>query len=182
MTSNTDRTEWRDVVGFEGLYQVSDAGSVRSLARVVVRSNGARQTIRGGLLKLHPDGRGYFNVFLSREGLTKHHKVHRLVAFAFHGPGAPGTEVCHNDGDPLNNRASNLRWGTRSENIDDALRGGTFPIGEAVGHAILNEGQVREIRAERARGVVLTKLADRYGVHPATIQAAASGRSWKHVV
>ena len=116
--------EWRPVVGYEGRYEVSDDGRVRSLSRVVMRSNGAPQSVRAREL-IQCDFKGYRAVNLAMNGSAKVGLVHRLVASAFIGKGEIGQEVCHGDGTRTNNNASNLRWGSRSDNMQDALRHGT---------------------------------------------------------
>lgn len=112
---------WRPVVGYEGLYEVSDHGRVRSIPRV--DSRGRR--IRGGILALTRAPSGHVGVKLSRGGVYERGKVHRMVLTAFIGPAPEGHEALHGDGDPANNRLENLRWGTRSENIRDSVRHGT---------------------------------------------------------
>lgn len=117
---------WLPVVGHEGLYEVSDRGNVRSLPRVVVDADG-RTYPRGGqrLTPHNRGGRGYLFVGMSREGKVTHRPVHQLVLEAFTGPRTHGQEACHNDGNPSNNLAGNLRWGTRSENALDRVAHGT---------------------------------------------------------
>lgn len=106
-------TAWRDVPGFEGLYQVSDTGSVKSLRC-------------GRLLKPAITRRGYSAVTLYKGGHGKRSYTHRLVAEIFLAESRfPGAEVCHNDGDPANNAVENLRWGTRADNIRDSIQHGT---------------------------------------------------------
>lgn len=104
---------WLPVVGWEGRYEVSDYGRVRS---------------EGGLLRLNtrPDGRLQAN--LNRAGVQRMVKVHRLVLEAFVGPCLPSTEGCHNDGNVANNHVSNLRWDTRSANNLDSVRHGTHHL------------------------------------------------------
>jgi hypothetical protein len=113
---------WLPVVGWEGFYEVSDHGHVRSIDRTVC--DGKR--LRGRLLAPRDNGRGYPCVTLSRNNARKIVCVHRLVAQAFlpdsHFDGA---DVCHNDGSRTNNHVSNLRWGTRSDNITDTVIHGT---------------------------------------------------------
>jgi hypothetical protein len=70
---------------------------------------------------------GYWTVDLAANGKTKHKRVHVLVAEAFLGPRPPGRQCCHKNGNGLDNRAVNLRWGTPSENIQDSVRHGTHP-------------------------------------------------------
>ena len=116
--------QWLPVPGYEGLYDVSDQGRVRSLDRVVTERGGRTQRLRGRVLKPAPDPDGYLHVVLCN-GRPHTYKVHRLVARAFHGEPAPGQVVCHNDGTYTNNIAGNLRWDTRSANNLDTVRHGT---------------------------------------------------------
>lgn len=113
--------EWRAVVGWEGLYEVSSLGRVRSLPRQT--SHGI---VGGRVLKPSPNKRrnNYLQVGLSNV-TRRTAKVHVLVAAAFHGERPDGMEIRHLDGDPANNAASNLRYGTKSENMLDAVRHGT---------------------------------------------------------
>lgn len=114
--------QWRPVVGFEGLYEVSNIGRVRSLDRQI--GNGARGTrfMRGRLLSAKPGSKnGYLYVSV---GNTRR-LVHRLVLEAFVGPCPEGMECCHNDSNRTNNRVENLRWGTRFDNCQDIREAGT---------------------------------------------------------
>lgn len=116
---------WRPVVGFEGLYEVSDQGRVRSLDRVTTGRWGAA-AYRGRMLlpdRNNPDG--YERVTLQRAGKRIRRAVHHLVLEAFVGPRPDEAEACHGDGDPANNVASNLRWDTHSANIRDKRAHGT---------------------------------------------------------
>lgn len=117
--------EWRDITGYEGYYQVSDLGRVRSVSRIIVNSLGRTQHRKGRVLRASPNADGYPRVGLSQASVVKDAYVHALVAMAFLPPPAPGEEVCHYDGDPGHNVVSNLRWGTRTENLLDAVRHGT---------------------------------------------------------
>lgn len=112
---------WKPVVGYEGIYEVSSFGRVRSLPRV--DSRGRR--VRGGMLTILTHPSGHQQVKLSRDGRTTQAKLHRVVLEAFIGPPAHGYEALHDDGNPANNNAGNLRWGTRSENMLDRVRHGT---------------------------------------------------------
>ena len=117
---------WLPVVGYEGLYEVSDHGRVRGMDRVVMRGNGAPQTIRGRVLVGKPVRGAHLQVALRRPGRPSDYKyVHALVMIAFVGPYPDGMNVCHNDGNPKNNHLSNLRYGTHAENMRDTLKHGT---------------------------------------------------------
>lgn len=116
---------WRPVVGYEGRYEVSDQGRVRSLDRVIhYMRNGDPRTQRwpGRLLSPSRNNRGYPQVSL---GYNRTHLVHWLVAAAFIGPRPDGLVVCHNNGDQTDNRPENLRYDTLSGNMQDSVRHGT---------------------------------------------------------
>lgn len=117
--------EWRDIPGWEGYYQASSLGKIRSVDRVIVQSNGSTREFAGRVLKLHEDRNGYIKVLLHRGKRKKNDYVHRLVMIAFKGPCPDGHEVCHNDGSRSNNCVANLRYGTRSENILEKQAHGT---------------------------------------------------------
>lgn len=126
---------WMPVIGYEGLYEVSDHGRVRSLDRVVVGrdkvGNPHERIQPGRLMRLHPCAFGYLRVELrgldGRAG-RRSFAVHRLVLGAFVGPPLTDRhEVRHHpDPDPSNNHLANLRWGTHSENVRDTVNAGRF--------------------------------------------------------
>jgi hypothetical protein len=107
--------------------------------------------------------------------------VHRLVLEAFVGPCPEGMEGCHNDGNRLNNDLSNLRWGTRSDNRDDARKHGTMSLGSRHPAAKLREEDIPAIRQLRDQGLFLWQIAERFGVSKSLIHLVLKGRNWKHV-
>lgn len=112
---------WKSVPGFEGIYDVSDLGNIRSLDRVNRR--GAR--LRGKDLRLIPaNDRGYRKVVLYDGPTRKQALVHRLVLEAFVGPCPDGLEACHGDGNTTNNELANLRWDSSSANNFDIVEHG----------------------------------------------------------
>lgn len=112
--------EWRDVVGYEGLYLVSNYGRVRSLNRIVnITSSNRNQGYkarRNGRILTSYIRRGYQTLFLSRDGKARLKPVHRLVAMAFLSNPLNKSTVNHIDGNKQNNHVSNLEWATYSEN------------------------------------------------------------------
>ncbi len=122
---------WRDVVGFEGLYTVSDDGQVWTVERMTwlpTRNLWRKQP--GKLLKFKHIPTGHHQVSMRKNGQTINAYVHRLVLLAFVGPCPAGMEACHfPDRDVHNNRVDNLRWGTRSDNVQDMITHGTFRSG-----------------------------------------------------
>ncbi|WP_415649104.1 NUMOD4 motif-containing HNH endonuclease [Rhodococcus ruber] len=121
----TTEENWAPVPDFEGYYEVSDLGRIRSVDRVIVRKNGSRQTVRSRILALHPNVvSGYPQVHLYISGHGTMLYAHQLVAAAFIGPRPDGMYVCHKDGNPQNNAASNLRYDTPSSNMYDRVHHG----------------------------------------------------------
>lgn len=114
-TNSISPERWLPVPGYEGLYEVSDEGRVRSSRR------------RGNLLSPKVTDRGHLTVTLSRGGMRSIRRVHRMVLEAFVGPCPDGLEGCHGNGVPNDNRLANLRWDTRSNNSLDAVMHGVHP-------------------------------------------------------
>lgn len=172
---------WLPVVGYEGLYEVSDLGRVRSVDRWVCNKWGT-QTLRASkVLKPRIDRRGYVHVVLSAGGKVKHCTVHRLVLTAFTGPCPEGQQARHGPGGPSDNRPENLCWGTSVENHADMKRDGTHRQGERKPLAKLTDESVRAIRERYAAGETQESLADTYGVVQATIYYVVHRLSWRHV-
>lgn len=121
----SNEEEWRNVPGWEGFYQVSNLGNVRSVTRSVTRKDGQLRTYQGKLLRPGTNRIGYPVVVLSRPGRTITAKVHRLVLLAFVGPCPSGNEACHNNENRQDARLENLRWDTRSGNQLDRRKHGT---------------------------------------------------------
>lgn len=117
--------QWKPVVGYEGLYEVSDHGRVRSLDRVNTGKDGRTRKFAGRIVGTSLDENGRPRAVLRRDGKAVVRRVHRLVLEAFVGLPAPGEQACHWDDNPANNRLDNLRWGTRSDNALDSVRNGT---------------------------------------------------------
>lgn len=167
--------EWRAVPGYEGRYEVSSFGNVRSIG-----TGGNRR--RGGPMKPHlaTPGLRYVQVALYRNGDRRYYRVHQLVMMAFDGPCPPGMEVNHIDGDAGNNRSDNLEYVTRSENLKHAFRIGLIDKrGEKNAAAKLTETQVREIYARFHGGVSSgVALAREFGVRTTTISAICTGKTW----
>lgn len=175
--------EWRGVPGWEGYYQVSNLGRVRSVDRVV-SSGGYLQLRRGRVLRPGRSQGGYLRVALCRDGVLSSAEIHTLVLLAFVGPRPDGLETRHLDGKQLNNTIENLCYGTVQENADDRKRHGTVvPIPPQLGEehyaAVLTEDDVRYIRSNLSRTNV--DLADQFGVAPTTVSAVRNAKTWRHV-
>ena len=170
---------WRPVPDFDGLYEVSNLGRVRSLSRVVAMRDGRTKPVTGRILQQSRCDGGRLKVSLWRENVGYNRVVSRLVARAFLGePASPDLEACHDDGDQDNNNVSNLRWDTRIGNEADKTRHGTRLIGERHTLAKLTEADVVEIRRSPECPEV---LAGKFGVHPMHVNRIRRYERWKHV-
>lgn len=129
VTECSEDTElWLPVVGFEGWYEVSSHGHVRSIDRVIQCVAGPDQRHPSVILRPAPGPRGHLVVGLYKCNESIHRTIHTLVLRAFAGPPPPGMEGCHWDGNPANNHLDNLRWDTRSANTLDRVRHGTHQM------------------------------------------------------
>ena len=177
---------WKDVVGYEGHYKVSNLGRVKSCERVVKR-NGSDMKLKGSLIKSRQNSTGYLRVSLSLASKRKRHFVHRLVAESFLLNDNERCYVNHKDLDKKNNNVSNLEWCTRSENMQHAKYNGRLhkfkPLnGESNPSSKLTKLDVKEIRALWGWGWFFRKeIADAYGVSQKTISDINLGYTWKHV-
>lgn len=171
--------EWRPVADYEGLYEVSSLGRVRSFHR-------ASPWIMAGRI----DRYGYHTVLLSKGGVERCHKVHRLVCAAFNGPAPEGTEVGHLDSVKLHNVPANLAWVTAKENYRHNTERGvgglkprftTEDRGERHPRAKLTESDVRELRSLVKAGVKRRAVAASFGISLAHVHGIMAGNSWSHV-
>ncbi len=170
--------QWLPVVGYEGLYSVSNLGRVRSEPRTFVQSNGKQISIKGRVLRPFVMKKGYHIYDLRKENKAYNHYGHRLVLEAFVGPAPFGHEACHNNGQRGDNRSTNLRWDTRSGNFSDKNKHGTNTRGERHPFAKLTEDQVRRIH-EDARPS--SQIASEYGINFGTVCAIRRGEDWRHL-
>ena len=165
--------QWRQVPGFEGFYEVSDWGRVRSVARqewVPPNEQSLQGHLRfrpGRLLKQYLDRYGYLKVVLRKEDKPHYWTAHRLVTLAFIGPCPAGLQVDHRDGNRTNNHVKNLRYCTCKENM----------VTRQHGHnAKLSQTQVNEIRRLRTEGFKSSELQKQFGVSEFTMTKVFQGR------
>jgi hypothetical protein len=160
--------EWKSVQNFEGRYEVSDEGMVRNCSGKVLSPRVCRKG-------------GHLRVALFKDGVRSDFMVHRLVLEAFVGPCPDGMEGCHNDGDPANNRETNLRWGTRSENQLDRHLHGTMLTGENHPNSKLTDDQVREIRRRVANGEQKQTLAEEFHLSDVAVGKLVRRQTYRSV-
>ncbi|MFW9223256.1 NUMOD4 motif-containing HNH endonuclease [Corynebacterium striatum] len=157
---STQAEKWRPIPGWEGYYEVSNTGRVKSLPRIITRKDGFEMKIRGREIKGTTTPSGHKRVTLSRVGEEPTGAlIHRLVLEAFVGPCPDGFEGCHWDDDPSNNNLSNLRWATHRENMDDRVRNWTVCRN---GHEITPENVYVKPNGQRSCNICRLKQKREY--------------------
>ena len=179
MTTAADRREcaaeeWLPVVGFGGLYSVSNCGRIKSERRQVSKG-WATVWLEEKILRGSLDPYGYLQVTISREGRRLTRKAHVLVAQTFIGERPEGFDIAHANGNKLDNRVVNLRYCSRRENCLDKIDHGTLLRGERAAGAKLTEAQVLEIRAAP---VSQRSIARKYSICQQTVSDIKNGRRW----
>ena len=157
MNISTNSEVWKDVVGYEGLYKISEYGEILI-------------TKRNKLQKSYRHGRGYDRIGLTSQGLQRNHYVHRLVGDAFLEPpkNVNQNQINHIDGNKNNNHFSNLEWTSPSENFNHAVRTGLIK------NIVLIEEEHKKVMAYLYIHTKLTQseIADAFDVSDATVSMA----------
>lgn len=163
---------WKKVVGFEGLYAVSNFGRIKRTAK-------GKGTYPGRIVKKSNHSAGYDAVNLS-DGKNRHYDlVHRIACLAFYGdPPSAIHEVAHRDGNKKNNRLANLRWATPSENTYDNFINGTSNGNSAQNRKMLSDDDVMAIRQDKRKS---HEVAEDYGVTATNITAIWRRDTYKHI-
>ena len=172
---------WKPVVEWEGLYEVSNLGRVRSLQRETTHKNGTVQPIPQKMMKLSVATNGYIRISFNKPGAVKNVMVHILVINAFVGPCPKGQEVGHLDGNRKNNNLENLRYMSKQCNAAFCIEHGTDPVGSRNPNSKLTDTDVRFIKTLIRDGFRPRHIAKIYGVTASNIGHIKSGRQWGHI-
>lgn len=163
---------WKDIKGYEGLYQVSNLGNVKSLSRKVCNYRGCHiskeKILRPGVHQ------GYERVVLTKNGIRSTKKVHRLVATAFLGE-EKDLSVNHIDSNRSNNRIENLEWVTHLENIQHARKNNRYP---KLTLSSIHKGRLKEVNSKK---VICTESGKIYNsIREASIQLKIKESTLRH--
>lgn len=162
----SEHTEVWKTIPVAARYEASSLGRVRRVAD-------------GYVLKQKTTKSGYrATAVIDNQGNRKHVLVHRLVAMAFYGMPTAGLQCCHNDGDRLNNRPSNLRWDTIESNHADKNQHGTARAGESHPRAVLTEEKVKRIAALFRLGMSAKEISRKLHLSYTTVGRVTRGESW----
>lgn len=171
--------EWRPVAGYEGYYEVSSMGRVKSMARTIDASDGSQRRYRTKIMT--PKSRGEYLFTILSKGLRYEKiSVAREVAKAFHGPPKPREEVNHKDGNKHNNSSRNLEWMTKSENATHSHRVLLKNVREQkYNHKLTDENVLLGRRLFAAGQATYSSLGRMFGTSHVAIRNAIVGKSWK---
>jgi hypothetical protein len=173
--NQSEHEEWRDVVGYEGLYRISNYGRVFSSKRIGNRKDRI-------LVLLRRSNGNYRGVDLHKDGICKKQTVHRMVATAFIDNPNGYNEVNHKDGIPSNNHVNNLEWVSRSQNMLHAYAIGLKTnLGELNSNHTLTEREVKFIRYIRGLypDVKTIDIAKFYSLAPDHIRSIFRFEAWE---
>ena len=166
---------WKDVVGYEGVYSVSNHGRIR-------RDKPAERTKPGYIIKNSTNTHGYVQACLSNGDISRTHTVHKLVAEAFIMPRPKGMTINHKDRNKQNNTLGNLEYLSLRDNVHHNMKSGNYLVGEKHYRAKLKEPQVLEIRRKyQGTRKSLVELSNEYGVSTNSISAIVYRINWRHI-
>lgn len=171
---------WKDIPQYEGMYQASNLGNIKSLKRKKWNGFDYQEVIEKILSqKLHE---GYKYVNLCKKGEQKLIGVHRLVALAFLNNPDNKKYVHHKDNNPQNNNVDNLEWCTQKENISYSVQQGRFNQGTLSPRTKFTEADITEIRKRiESKEISQNKIAKELGVSQNCISEIVNRKTWKHI-
>lgn len=173
---------WKDIKGYEGLYQISNYGNIKRFYK-----NTQKRSVLFKILKPQQTTKyGHLNIRLYKNNKWEIFYVHRLVLEIFVGPCPFGMECRHLDGNPRNNRLENLCWGTRIENMRDSIKHGTRYKPNVRGskhhRSKLKEEEIKKIKKLlKENKLKMREIAKLFNVSIGCISGIKYGQSWKHI-
>jgi hypothetical protein len=178
---------WLPIIGYEGYYDISDFGRVRSLDRYITMLNrwGTYTTRlhRGQLMTATPNMvTGYYSVGMRKEGKQERRYPHEMVLTHFVSERPEGCDSCHGPLGKACNAVTNLEWNTHVVNQSEhRLRDGTLLFGETAPWSKLTDATAREIFCRVKAGESQANLAREFDVAPSNISMLIHGKIWKHL-
>lgn len=170
---------WKEIAGYEGYYEVSSLGNVRTIPRTYTHPKKGIRCIKQHIVNKRVDKNGYILTSLSKDGKSKTFKAHRLVANTFIPNPENKPQVNHKFGVKSDNRAHQLEWSTNLENSRHARKIGLIKqSGEENKFSKLNNAQVLEIYNSNLTTV---ELAEMYNTCRSNVYHIKRGLSWTHI-
>lgn len=182
---NNSNEIWKDIPGYEGYYQASSLGRIKSLGITINSGKAGFRFKEGRVRKLCIMPNGYHHIFLHKERVFKQHYVHRLIAQTFIENPENKRYVNHINGIKTDNAVDNLEWCTGHENMRHAAQNGLLKIhrGEKMGRSVLTEKQAQEIKdlSKMMRVCDVMKRLNIPDNKRHLVANIACGRIWKHL-
>lgn len=176
---------WRDIPNYEGIYKVSNKGSVKSLNRVenyTYKGYEVSRFRKGRILKQKNTYDGYLESTLLKHGKPKCFRTHRLVAMAFNPTEKTGLEIDHLNCLKKDNRIENLEWVTNKENIDRAIKNDLFnPVGSSNSNCQTSEEQVMMVRVLSNEGYTRRQVSEKVGIPKSRVKQIVTNVTWKNL-
>jgi hypothetical protein len=169
---------WKTIEGYEGSYEVSNLGNVKSLIRKTKSKNNSLRIVNERILTQSKSQNGYYRLCLKLNSTKGYFTIHRLVAVSFIPNHENKPQVNHINGIKTDNRVENLEWCTAKENIAHSYENGLSAIGVKKKLSKLNDEIVLEIRKS---DLTQKKLAEKYNVSQPLISEVLLNKIWKHV-
>lgn len=176
-----EEIEWCPLKGWEGIYEISSHGQIRSLERLI-KNGKALYKSKVRILKGVDRRDGYLSITLKDGDHLERWLIHRLVLTTFVGPCPDGMEALHGpDRNRQNNKLCNLRWGTRADNEYDKIAHGISNRGERQWNSKLTSGDISEMFGMQKAGHSQTTIARYFRIHPSHVSKTFSGQRWAHL-
>lgn len=161
---------WKDIKGYEGLYQISNLGNVKSLEKIINDKKNRKYIKKERIMKPMINNSGYYELILKKEGKSKHYRVHRLVADAFIKNPKNFPIINHKDHNKLNNKFDNLEWCTQKYNVNYDFDRKTFPKKVKIKQYDLNMNYIKTFNS-------MKEIETEYEVSRTTIRFCCLGRN-----
>lgn len=175
---------WKDILGYEGIYQVSNSGQVKSLSRTIFYSDGRKYSQPEKILRINFSGKYKIPlVHLYENAKRTAFAVHRLVALAFILNPENKPDVNHISGDRTDNSVNNLEWTTRLENMQHGFETGLINnTGTNHGNNVYTDSEIKKVKLLLKTGTMTQKqVAEVTGVKKGTVEQIAQGKQWTHI-
>ncbi|HGO1484269.1 TPA: NUMOD4 domain-containing protein [Staphylococcus aureus] len=174
--------QWRPIKNYKGIYEISNLGNVKSLARTIIKKDGKKQTFKERILNKRHNGYGYYQVGLNNKGKRIYFYIHRLVGEAFIDNPSNLSQINHVNGNKEDNSVNNLEWVSAKDNTIHSWKTGLSKGGENHGMSKLTNNEVLEIRKKYlSKNYSQRKLAKEYNVSQKTIYNIINKKQWKLV-
>jgi hypothetical protein len=177
---------WKPVPGYEGLYEASNLGNIRSPERITFREKNPLSILKAHNLKpsiqIMPGGYKRYRVNLYKDKKSRTIHWHKIIALTFIPNPLNKPMINHIDNNPLNNNINNLEWCTNAENLKHSARQGRLNRGEKNAHAKLKDEHVSFIRSKKSYSLEeKRKLMKQYGISSSHLNSLIRGINWKHI-